>query len=127
MAIINNPALEQKYIDNLTEMKRYLRDEAKFNALVELADKNLDNSDYEYQWKIKRTNFIKTLISYFKLHNKEVSSIKAKRTSYFNGSYTVDIRITGTAVKPKYCIGTNELEYTTLWSGLEDEEEEDET
>lgn len=117
MGIMNNSDKEKEYINQLVQMKRYIRSDTKFEKLVEEANKKLELSDYAYEWKLNREKLVNYLKDYFQLLKRGDSKISVKKVEGSNGSYTVDIKITNTPIKPKYCVGTtNTTEYKDLWS-----------
>jgi len=107
---LTNVAKDTEYINKLIEMKRYYRSDAKFKELVEIADKELAESDYTTTWRNKREKMIKDLKDYFQLDLKSGSSITLSNTTSDknNNSYSYRIDIEKSPIKPKYAIGTEE-------------------
>jgi len=107
---LTNVVKDTEYINKLIEMKRYYRSEAKFKELVDIADKELQESDYTTTWRNKREELIKYLKDYFQLELKFGSSITLANTesNKNNNSYSYTIEIIKSPIKPKYAIGTDE-------------------
>lgn len=107
---LTNVVKDTEYINKLIEMKRYYRSDAKFKELVEIADKELQESDYTATWRNKREELVKYLKDYFQLELKSGSSITLTsiESDKNNNSYSYTIEITKSPIKPKYAIGTDE-------------------
>lgn len=107
---LTNVEKDTEYINKLVEMKRYYRSEAKFNELVEAADKALQESDYATVWRQNREELETYLKKYFQLDKKTNSYITFSNTTDLtnNNSYTYTIEIGKSPIAPKYAIGTDD-------------------
>ena len=104
---LTNVAKDTEYINKLIEMKRYYRSNAKIKELMDIADQHVQEADYAQEWRYKREDLVKYLRDYFQLDEKSASYITMTNNtdSSNNDSYSYNIEIGKSPIKPEYAIG----------------------